>query len=233
LTILAAASLTNALHGVQGRYEAVVPGIHLIISTASSGALRTQIEQGAQADLFLSADAANPEALVSEGLAGGEPMTFAANRLTIIVPAGNPAGIRTPADLARSGVKIIAASDAAPIAAYANRLVGNVARLAGYPPDFASRYATNVVSREDDVRAVVNKIELGEGDAAIVYRTDAAASSELATVPVPDAANVTATYAGMVLKESGHIAAAQALLAWLAGPRGRAILGEFGFLPPP
>jgi molybdate transport system substrate-binding protein len=160
-------------------------------------------------------------------------VTFAANRLTIIVPAGDPAGIRTPADLARGGVKIIAANDGAPIAAYANRLVGSLARLAGYPAGFVSRYATNVVSREDDVRAVVAKIALGEGDAAIVYQTDAAASSKVATVTVPDAANVAATYAGIVIKGAGQPVAAHAFLAWLAGPPGRATLHDFGFLSPP
>jgi molybdate transport system substrate-binding protein len=233
LTVYAAASLTNALRTLQARYEAAVPGMHLIISTASSGALRAQIEQGARADIFLSADTANPAALAHDGLAEGEPVTFAANRLTIIVPADNPAGIRTPADLARYGVKIIAAIEGAPIAAYANRLVGSLARLAGYPAGFVSRYATNVVSREDDVRAVVTKIALGEGDAAIVYQTDAAASSEVATVAVPDAANVAATYAGIVIKGAAQPAAAHAFLAWLAGTPGRATLLDFGFLPPP
>jgi molybdate transport system substrate-binding protein len=218
---------------VQARYEAAAPGMHLITSTASSGALRAQIEQGARADIFLSADTANPAALAHEGLADGELVTFAANRLTIIVPAGNPAGIRTPADLARDGVKIIAAIEGAPIAAYANRLVRSLAQLAGYPAGFVSRYATNVVSREDDVRAVVTKIALGEGDAAIVYQTDAAASSEVETVAVPDAANVAATYAGIVIKGAVQRVAAHAFLAWLASPPGRAILHDFGFLPPP
>jgi molybdate transport system substrate-binding protein len=233
LTVYAAASLTNALRTVQARYEAAVPGMHIIFSSASSGALRAQIEQGARADVFLSADTANPAGLIHEGLADGEPVTFAANRLTIIVPAANPAGIRTPADLARDGVKIIAANEGAPIAAYANRLVDSLGRLAAYPAGFVSRYATNVVSREDDVRAVVTKIALGEGDAAIVYQTDAAASSKVATVAVPDAANVAATYAGIVIKGAGQPVAAHAFLAWLAGPPGRATLHDFGFLPPP
>lgn len=233
LTIYAAASLADALRGAEPAYQAAVPGVHLTLSTGSSGALRTQIEQGAQADLFLSADAANPEALVREGLADGEPVSFAANRLTIIVPRDNPSGIRTPADLARPGVKIVAASDAAPIAAYTKRVVGNLARLAGYAPDFAAEYAANVVSREDDVRSVVTKIELGEGDAAIVYVTDAAASSKVATITIPGTANITATYAGIVVKGSAHTAAARSFLTWLVGPRGRAILRAFGFLAPP
>ena len=232
LTLYAAASLTDAMRRAQAAYEAAVPGVHLTLSTGSSGALRTQIEQGAQADLFLSADAANPEALVREGLADGEPLRFAENRLTIIVPRDNPSGIRAPADLARPGVKVIAAGDAAPIAAYAAQVVGNLARLAGYAPDFAAKYAANVVSREDDVRAVVTKIELGEGDAAIVYATDAAASSKVETIAIPGAANITATYAGIVVKGSAHAAAARGFLTWLAGSQGRAILHDFGFLPP-
>ena len=93
-------------------------------------------------------------------------------------------------------------------------------------------YDANVVSKEDNVKAVVTKIELGEGDAGIVYVTDAAASDKVTTVTVPDEANVPATYAGVVVKASPNQGAATAFLDWLAGPAGQAILAEFGFLPP-
>ncbi len=157
---------------------------------------------------------------------------FAGNLLTIIVPAGSPAGIATPADLAKTGVKVIAAGDAVPITKYATQLVANLAGQAGYPADFAAKYAANIVSKEDNVAAVVAKIELGEGDAGIVYVTDATSSTKVATIAVPDAANVPATYAGVVVKASANAAAGQAFLAWLAGPDGQAILASFGFLPP-
>ena len=157
---------------------------------------------------------------------------FAGNLLTVIVPTANPAGIATPADLARSGVKVIAAADSVPITKYATQLVTNLAKQTGYPADFAARYAANIASREDNVAAVVAKVELGEGDAGIVYLTDARASTKVSTVAVPDAANVPASYGGVVVKASDNVSPATAFLAWLAGPEGQAILASFGFLAP-
>lgn len=232
LTIYGAASLKDALDRVVVAYRAANPDTTLTISTDSSSALETQIEQGAPADVFLSADATNPKRLVDEGLADGEPVTFATNELTIVVPAGNPAGIVTPVDLARPGVKVIAAGDAVPITTYATQLVANLAGQPGYPADFAVAYAANIASKEDNVKALIAKIELGEGDAGIVYVTDARASSRVVTIDVPDAANVRATYDGVVVKASRSAASARTFLAWFAGSGGQAILGDLGFLPP-
>lgn len=231
LTIFGAASLTAALAKVQAAYQSASPGTTFTISTDSSAALATKIEQGAPADVFLSADTSNPQKLIDKGLASGALVKFAGNLLTVIVPPTNPAGIETPADLARSGVKIIAAGDTVPITKYADQLVANLARQPGYPADFAAHYAANVASREDNVSAVVAKVALGEGDAGICYVTDARTSTKVTTIPVPAAANVPATYGGVVLKASANQAAASAFLSWLAGPDGQAILASFGFLP--
>jgi molybdate transport system substrate-binding protein len=119
-----------------------------------------------------------------------------------------------------------------PITKYATQLVDNLAGSAGTPGDFAAAYAANIASKEDNVAAVRSKIELGEGDGAIVYVTDAAASDKVATIDVPDDVNVPATYAGLVVKASKSVDTAHAFLDWLAGPDGQAILAEFGFLPP-
>jgi molybdate transport system substrate-binding protein len=232
LEIYAAASLRVAMEQVEAAYEAATPGMTLTVSTDSSAALEMKIEQGAPADVFLSADTTNPQKLVDGGFASGDLTPFAGNRLTVIVPTDNPAAIRTPADLARDGVKIIAAGGTVPITRYATRLVDNLAREAGYPADFAARYGANVVSAEDNVSAVVAKVALGEGDAAIVYATDATSSDEVAEVAVPDDANVRATYGGVVVRASPDQEAAAAFLAWLAGPDGQAILGELGFVSP-
>jgi molybdate transport system substrate-binding protein len=233
LTVYGAASLKGALEKAKSAYETAHPGTTLTISTDSSSALETQIEQGAPADVFLSADTTNPKKLVDAGLADGTPVSFAGNRLTIIVPADNRAGLKTPADLAKSGVKVIAAGDEVPITKYATLLVANLAKEAGYPADFVAAYTANIASKEDNVKAVVAKIELGEGDAGIVYVTDAKASTKVATVDVPDSANVPATYDGVVVKASKNAAAARAFLDWFAGPDGQAILSGLGFLPPP
>jgi molybdate transport system substrate-binding protein len=232
LTIYGAASLKAALATVKGAYEGGHSGVTLTISTDSSSALETQIEQGAPADVFLSADSASPQKLLDKGLAGGSLTKFAGNLLSVIVPAANPAGIKTAADLARNGVKIIAAADTVPITGYAGRLVANLAKQTGYPADFAARYSANIVSKADNVAAILSTIALGEGDAGIVYLTDAQSSAQVAKIAVPDAANVRATYVGVVVKASSHEGAAQAFLAWLAGPEGQTILASFGFVPP-
>src|SRR4029077_4043294 len=173
---------------------------------------------------FLSADTTNPKKLVDKGLAEGDPVTFAGNELTVIVPTANQAGITSPKDLAKPGTKVIAAGDEVPITKYAKLLVDNLARESGYPADFAAAYAGNVASKEEDVKSVVAKLELGEGDAGIVYVTDAKASDKVTPIAVPDLANVPATYDGVVVKASKDAAAAKAFLDWFAGPAGQAIL---------
>jgi molybdate transport system substrate-binding protein len=232
LTIYGASSLKAALTKAQAAFMTANPGVTITISTDSSSTLETQIEQGAPADVFLSADTTNPAKLVTKGLNAGDPVKFAGNLLTVIVPTANPAGITSPADLAKSGVKVIAAGDTVPITKYATMLVANLAKESGYPAGFAAAYTANIASKEDNVAAVVSKIELSEGDAAIVYVTDAKTSTKVTTITVPADANVPATYAGLVVKASQNTAAAQAFLSWFAGPDGQAILAPFGFLPP-
>ena len=233
LTIFAAASLSAALNEAKVAYEGANPGTTLVITPDSSATLATQIEQGAPADVFLSADTTNPQRLVDGGLAEGAAVVFAGNELTIVVPSDNPAGIERWQDLAGNGVKVIAAGEEVPITRYATQLVTNLDALPGAPAGFADSYAANVVSREENVKALIAKIELGEGDAGIVYATDATASAKVQTIAVPEDANVFATYAGVVVKASDKGPAARAFLDWFAGPKGQEILAGFGFLPPP
>jgi molybdate transport system substrate-binding protein len=232
LTIYGAATLKGPHDQLKASYEAGHPGTTLTISTDSSATLRTQIEQGAPADVFLSADVANPKRLVDAGLADGDLVDFAGNLLTVVVPTANPARIATPADLARRGVKVIAAGDEVPITTYANQAIGLLADLPGYAPGFAAGYAANIVSREDNVKAVIAKIELGEGDAGIVYVTDAKASTNVQAIAIPVQANIPATYAGVVVKASKHLAAAHAFLDWMNGAEAQLILTELGFIAP-
>ena len=232
LIVFGAASLGKVLERVKATYEAAHPGTTLTISADSSGMLAMQIEQGAHADVFLAADTKHPQKLMDHGLVDGSLTDFARNKLTLITPKGNPGGLKSPFDLARPGVRILAAGDDVPITAYARRLVDNLASHADAPADFAASYEANVVSKEDNVSAVRSKIELGEGDAAIVYASDAAESAKVDTIDIPDAANVSATYAGVVVKGSQNAAAAHAFLDWLTGSEGQTILGDFGFLRP-
>ena len=232
LTVFAAASLGDALGAIGTAYVAAT-GTAIVLSTESSTALRTQIEQGARADVFLSADTTSPAALVAAGLADGAAVPFAGNRLAIVVPAENQARVLAPADLARPGVKIIAAAASVPISSYAETLIVRLAGLPGSPAGFVALYTANVVSREDNVRAVLAKVELDEGDAGIVYASDASGSTTVLTVDIPPEVNVTATYAGVVPTTATDPAAGHAFLAWLAGPAGQRVLAAFGFIPAP
>ncbi len=231
LTVFGAASLGPALEALGSAYEASA-GIEIVISTGSSTTLRTQIEQGAQPDVFLSADLANPEALITAGLVDGPLIRFAGNLLAIVVPADNPAHLLQPTDLGRPGVRIVAATDGIPITAYASRLLAQLSMLPGAPADLAARYDANVVSREESVAAVLAKIELAEGDAAVVYASDTAGSRNVTTLAIPTDRNVAASYGGVVPVGAANPAAARAFLDWLAGPEGQRVLLEFGFTPP-
>ncbi|HYI22239.1 MAG TPA: molybdate ABC transporter substrate-binding protein [Candidatus Limnocylindrales bacterium] len=227
LTVFAASSLTGVMGDLTDSFGER-PWADLTVSTGSSAALRTQIEQGAPADVFLSADVTNPHALVDAGLTEGGISEFASNSLVIVVPEGNPAAIISPADLARDGIKIIAAGDDVPITRYAAEVVNGLSEVPGYPPNFAAAYEANVVSREESVAAVTSKIALGEGDAAIAYASDARGSA-LTTIELPSDVNVVAEYGGVVLASSGNRAAARDFLAWLVSVNGQVVLETNGF----
>jgi len=232
LTLYVASSLTDAVGAATAEYKAAHPELTFTQSNGSSTALRTQIEQGAPADVLLSADLKNPQALFDGGLADGGPVNFASNRLAMAVPKGNPAGLASAFDLGRAGVRVVAAGDEVPITGYTTTLLQNLAAQPGAPAGLAVAYAANVVSREEDVRSLLAKVELGEADAGVVYATDARSSDKVDTVPIPDAAQVSALYAGVVMKASKSTDAAHAFLTWLAGPAGQAKLAGFGFSPP-
>lgn len=230
ITAFVAASLRDAMAAVGPAY-AEATGVQIETSADASTALRVLIEQGARTDVLLSADTKNPDTLLAGGLVIGSVVPFAQNSLAIIVPTSNPAGIRSALDIGRPGVKIVAAGEGVPITGYADRLVEQLGADTSHRGAFVAGYAANVVTREDNVKAVVAKIELGEGDAAIVYATDALAATGVLVIPIPDGLNVLATYAGVVPTTALHPDAGGAFLDWLAGPSGQAILARFGFIP--
>lgn len=232
LNVAAAASLKKAVAALTDAYTVANPGATFAVTTDSSAALRTQIEQGAPVDVFLSADTKNPQALVDGDLASGDPVPFAANTVALIVPADNPAKVASPADLAKPGLRLIAAGEEVPITTYADKVVANLATQQAGPGTWSAAVVRNIVSREDNVAAVLARIELGEGDAGFVYATDAAGNDAVATIDIPADANVRATYAGIVPTSAAQPDAAAAFLAWVAGPDGQAVLAPLGFLAP-
>ena len=233
ITVFGSASLKGALEQLKVAYEAAHPATSIVLSTDSSAALVTQIEQGAPADVFLSADVVNAQKLIDRDLTEGALVAFAGNVLTIVVPTDNPAKLAMATDLATPGLRIIAAGDEVPITTYATQVVEKLAKEPGSPAGFAAAYTRNIVSREDNVKAVVAKIELGEGDAAIVYATDAKASKGVTSIEIPARANVPATYAGVVVRASRNVPAARAFLDWMTGPDAQRILAGLGFTSPP
>jgi molybdate transport system substrate-binding protein len=225
ITVLAAASLTGAFTRIGADFEGANADVTVRFSFGPSDGLATQILEGAPADVFAPA---SPKYMVQVGLNGPgvtDQVDFARNTLAVIVPSDNPAHIASLGDLARPGVKLVLAAVGVPAGDYARGVLEN----AGIQEEALA----NVVSNEEDVKAVVQKVLLGEADAGIVYRTDITPdiSASVRAISIPDGVNVVATYPIAVIDGSGHTPVAQALVRFVTGP-GQATLRTFGFLPP-
>jgi molybdate transport system substrate-binding protein len=230
LLVFEAASLKEAFTTISARFEKEHPGAHVIANAAGSQELRAQIEQGAPADLFASADERHMNALRSAGLAV-EPALFACNEPVVAVRSGLAATLKTFADLPRAE-RIVVGAPEVPIGAYTAQVLQKAA--AKYGPDFAARVQARIVSREANVRQVLAKIVLGEADAGVVYRSDVrAAKGKLAVVEIPPELNVTAAYPIAVLKAAPHPSLAHAFVDLVRSPAGVAALREAGFVPCP
>jgi molybdate transport system substrate-binding protein len=223
ITVLAAASLTAAFDEIGIAFEHANPGAKVTFSFASSSALATQVNQGAPADVFASADTATMDKVTGPGGAGtaSAPVTFARNSLQIIVGKGNPKGINAVADLAKPGVVYVTAAPGVPIGRYAQQALEK-AKVSVAPR-----------SLETDVKAVVAKVALGEADAGIVYATDVkAAGNKAQGIVIPDELNVVATYPMANLKGAKNATGAAAFVSFVISSAGQAILKTHGFSAP-
>lgn len=232
LTVFAAASLTDAFTEMGGNFQAANPGVTVTFNFAGSQALRTQIEEGAPADVFASASGKEMDAAV-EGkfIADGVKQVFLTNKLVVILPADNPAGLEKLEDLAKPGVKIVLAAEEVPVGNYARQSFDLM--KGSFGSDFKDKVLANVVSNEDNVKQVVAKIQLGEADAGIVYTSDAVAAPELKTVEVPAELNVIAKYPIAPLLKSENADLAQSFIDYVLSDEGQAILAKWGFGPKP
>ena len=224
LTIFAASSLTEAFTELARAFASSEGGARPTLAFAGSQVLRLQIEQGARAHVFASANPRHMEALVGAELVA-TPETFARNELVVIVPRDNPASVRSFDDLPRARRSVVGTPEV-PVGSYTRRLLENAA--AAYGPDFASTVRAHVVSEESNVRLVRAKVELGEADAAIVYRTDA--SGRVLTIPVPPALSVRAEYQIALVGRPPHGETAQRWIAFVRSDEGQRILSEHGFV---
>jgi molybdate transport system substrate-binding protein len=221
LNVFAAASLTEAFNNEKTTLATSAPGLSLTYNFAGSQALVTQIQQGAPADVFASADTKNMQKLVDAGLVE-TPKTFARNQLEIAVAPGNPKNITGLADLEKPGVTLVLADVSVPAGKYARQAF----EQAGLP-------APKPVSNELDVKSTLSKLTLGEADAVVVYVTDVtAAGAKVTGVEIPDAQNVVATYPIAAVKASKNAAAAEAFVDEIVRGSGQQALQAAGFMPP-
>jgi molybdate transport system substrate-binding protein len=223
--------LTDAFTEIGGAFESAHPGVEVRFSFAGSQTLRAQIEQGAAADVFASANASEMEALVDgRFVPSGDPQTFATNQLLVVLPADNPAGISTLADLASPGVKLVLAAEEVPAGRYARQALENLNATLG--AEYSDNVLANVVSNETDVRQVLAKVQLGEADAGIVYMSDALTAPGLPKIQLPAEANVLAMYPIAALSEGPNQALARQFIDYVLSSQGQATLRKWGFTSP-
>jgi molybdate transport system substrate-binding protein len=217
IKVFAAASLTAAFTELGQQYTSANGGTKVSFNFAGSQALATQIQQAAPADVFASADTTNMDKVKD---LVGTPQNFASNLLQIVVEKGNPKGVKTLDDLANPDLKVVLAAPDVPAGKYAAEAL-NTAKVTVKP-----------VSEEDNVKAVVTKVSLGEADAGIVYVTDVTAGGDkVQGVDIPKDQNVTATYP-IATVEAGKDKA-QAFMDLVLSDQGQQVLKQYGFLPPP
>ncbi len=226
LVVLAAASLTEAFTGIAADFERAHPRVRVRLSFGPSDALAIQIVEGAPADVFASASPRWMDEVERRGPGVSDRAAFARNVLVVITPFDDPGAVRSLADLARPGLRLVLAAPGVPAGDYAREALRSAGIL---QPALA-----NLVSNEEDVKAVVQKVVLGEADAGIVYRTDVTPEvrDELRVVPLPRSVHVTAVYPIAVVASTGTPQLARAFVRAVLGP-GQAVLQAHGFLPPP
>jgi molybdate transport system substrate-binding protein len=227
LVVFEAASLKDAFAKLGEKFEKDHPGVKVIHNAAGSQELRTQLEHGAKADVFASADLKHMDALAKAGLTAAPASVFTCNEPVVVVRPALSATIKTLADLPRAE-RIVVGIPEVPIGAYTLKIVDKAA--AKYGADFAKNLQAKIASRELNVRQVLAKVVLGEADAGVVYRSDAlAAKAKVVTVGIPADLNVTAQYPIAALKTAPRADLAKRWIELVRSPAGTAVLVEAGF----
>ncbi|MFD6139964.1 molybdate ABC transporter substrate-binding protein [Promicromonospora sp. NPDC060271] len=221
LTVYAAASLTSTFEQIAADFEAAHDGVSVELSFAGSSDLAAQLQQGAPADVFASADTANMDKLAADGLLAGTPADFAANTLMIAVPPGNPAGVTSLADLAGDDVNLVVCAPEVPCGAATERV------------EQAGGVSFSPVSEEQSVTDVLNKVSTGEADAGLVYVTDVrAAGDRVEGIEFPESDEVVNVYPVSALEDSTEPELAREFVEAVLGPDGQKVLSDAGFAAP-
>lgn len=234
LTVFAAASLRDAFNETARRFEANHTGTKVVLNFDGSQVLRTQLQQGAQADVFASANWAQMNLSKGDGrMTNDSVILFCHNRLAILVPAANPAKITDLKDLANAGVKVVIGTPDVPVGSYARQLLNRTVNDPTYGPDFKTKVLANVVSEETNVNSLATKIVLGEADVGIAYASDvpAAQLGKVTVIELPTAYQVIADYPIGIVKETKDRATAQAFIDFALSATGQAVLQKYGFAP--
>lgn len=221
ITVFAAASLKQTFTDIGEQYKTENPGIAVEFSFAGSSDLVTQLSQGAQADVFASADTTSMNKAAQAGLLAGDPVNFAANTLTIAVAPGNPKKIASFKDLTQQGLNVVACAPQVPCGSATQKV------------EQATGVTLDPVSEESSVSDVLNKITTGQADAGLVYVTDAkGAGDKVAEVAFPEAAGAVNTYPIVVLKDSKNPELARRFVDLVTGEAGQKVLSAAGFAKP-
>lgn len=234
LTVLAAASLTEPFDEIGKAFEAANPGVTVEFSYAGPQALAEQLGQGAAADVFASASKSYMDAAVTaKRVAEDAPKTFSKNRLVVIYPKDNPAKITALTDLAKSGIKIDLASKDVPVGKYALTFLDNASKDPNFGTSYQTNVIANVVSYEDNVKAVLTKVSMGEADAGIVYVSDVSGdyADKVGQLAIPDELNAIASYPIAPISDSAHPELAQAFVDYVLSDAGQATLAKYNFIP--
>ena len=230
LNVFAASSLTEAFTEIGNIFEAANPNVSVTFNFAGSQALKTQIEEGAPADIFASANKPEMESLIASGFVVKDVAPiFLQNRLVVILPSENHTRLQKLEDLARPGVKLVLAAEEVPVGRYTRQSLDLMNGQFGM--DFKDQVLANVVSNENNVRQVVAKVQLGEADAGIVYISDAVVVPDLKRIDIPAGLNVSAEYPIALLTRSDHEELGAAFIEYVRSAEGQAVLQKWGFAP--
>jgi len=230
LTVFAAASLTNAFTEIGAAFDAANSGVTTTFNFAGSQALRTQIEEGAPADVFASASGKEMDTLITSAFVGADvSQVFLSNKLVVILPMDNPAALAKLEDLANPGIKIVLAAEEVPVGKYARQALDLMD--ASFGAGYKDKVLANVVSNEDNVKQVVAKVQLGEADAGIAYVSDIVAVPELKSIEIPAELNVIAKYPIAPLVKSENAGLAAKFIEYVLSTNGQAVLAKWGFVP--
>lgn len=233
LNVFAAASLTDAFGAIGEQFAADHPGVEVVFNFAGSNQLATQISEGAPADVFAAANHAQMNVAIATGrIVSGTQQTFARNRLVVVTPGDNPAGLTTLQDLAAPGIKVVFAAAAVPVGQYALDFLAKAAADGSLGEGYQAAVLANVVSYEENARSALTKVALGEADAGIVYTSDVAAGAagDVQQIEIPDSLNTIAAYPIAVLSDSPNADLAQAFQAAVLSPAGQAVLEQYGLI---